>query len=163
MFFWHKYDHQAEGIRWGVVSALTQPAIRWRLWICCRAEQSEWVVTSASAWSERGKIERGLTNGSRSFKELDQSQPSIVGPASGRSVCPPDLATHWAPGEQGRNNNNSNTNPFSMSVEKNGDSYEDKTVGQDAWHIQEQSIEGARQWGDKSNLPQQQQPLLLCT
>ena len=50
-------------------------------------------MTSASAMfiechqepgSERGKIESGLTNGSRSFKELDQSQPSIVGPASGR-------------------------------------------------------------------------------
>ena len=83
---------------------------------------------SPTAWSERG--ERGLTNDSRSFKELDQSQPSIVGPASGRSVCPPDLAAHWAPGEQGRNNNNSNTN--SLSVETNGDSDEDKTLGQDA-------------------------------
>ena len=50
-------------------------------------------------------------------------------------VFPTELAFHWAPSKQGSNindNSNINTNPFSLSVETNGESDEAKTLGQDA-------------------------------
>ena len=60
-----------------------------RVWVSGDQYQCSvhWVSSRAGAWSERGKIERGLTNERRSYKELDQSQPSIIGLASGLS--------HW--------------------------------------------------------------------
>ena len=51
---------------------------------------------------------------------------------SGRHLVA-ELSAHWALDEQGRNNNdNSNTNPFSLTVETNGESDEAKTLAQDA-------------------------------
>ena len=76
-------------------------------------------------------------------ERIDQWEQIIlrIGPITAKhcragiwSVCSPELAAHWhwAPGEQGRNNNeSSNTIPFSLFVETNSESDEDKTLGQD--------------------------------
>ena len=51
--------------------------------------------------------------------KLDQSQPSIIGPTHSF----PSNSPHTGPRvEQGTDNNNSNSIPFSLSVKTNGDS-----------------------------------------
>ena len=58
-------------------------------------------------------------------EELDQSQPSMNGPAQSF----PSNSPHTGPRvEQGTDNNNSNSIPFSLSVKTNGDSDLDETL-----------------------------------
>ena len=54
-------------------------------------------------------------------KELDQSHPSIDRPAPGDYSVPLNSPHTGTRAEQGTININRNTNPFSLSVETNGD------------------------------------------
>ena len=107
-----------------VVSALTQPAIR-RLDLATEATNTVRDIRRGAHRLECLFIlyllhiptyqHQNLTLN----EELDQSQPSMNGPAHSFPSNSPHIGP-WV--EQGTANNNSNSIPFSLSVKTNGDS-----------------------------------------